>query len=100
MNFCHCACPAKCLDVNLSGLIHGAGLTCADEFEVGPNIPSAPYMKLFAKNETAWLTTFVKAWKHATENGQEGRLFSTCSATPVVPTTNSELEQASLLNLQ
>jgi len=76
------------------------GLTCADEFEVGPNIPSAPYMKLFAKNETAWLTTFVKAWKHATENGQEGRLFSTCSATPVVPTTNSELEQASLLNLQ
>lgn len=50
--------------------------TCNDEFDPQGS-PAAESVKLFAKDEDAWLTVFLPAWRHATRNGHaDSNLFN------------------------
>eukprot|EP00966_Prymnesium_polylepis_P039028 905853-Prymnesium_polylepis.3 len=71
-SLCHSGVPTteNCCD---------ADTTCNDELY--PKGPAASSVKLFASNETAWLETFVTAWRKVTTNGFRSSLFAASSCT-------------------
>ena len=54
--------------------------TCNDESNPQGS-PAADAVKLFAHDESAWLETFVRAWRKVTTNGFSATLFdaATCA---------------------
>jgi len=78
--------PSQCLDSEASTSNCCVNqLTCNDE--LNPQGSAANDVKLFAHNESAWLTTFVQAWRKVTTNGFHSRLFDATSCAAAVPPT-------------